>query len=251
MTIGVHLSGSCLSCARLAIRRLASEYPADSPQSTARSVEARPRHCEACPCLSDRRYNLRRVERSRPNVDGFQIGEHFRVCPRKATSAYLLAVQRSAPTRNVTPDCFSGNLCKVLSQRKHRKGERAACSAFAVITMAREHCQRYIDYAVTYLAANAATLKRQRQGHRQFSGPTAEKLYRLKIVTEILFALPLWFVPRPHNIPLSSSSAFFISSSLTTIVGRGTRRNIADAQAIESAKMADVSGSVVVEWPPR
>ena len=32
---------------------------------------------------------------------------------------------------------------------------------------------------------------------------------------------------------------------------RGTRKNIADAQAIESAKIAAVSGSVVVEWPPR
>jgi hypothetical protein len=54
-----------------------------------------------------------------------------------------------------------------------------------------------------------------------------------------------------HSIPDSSSSAFFINSSLTTTVCRGTRKNIADAQAIESAKIAAVSGSVVVEWPPR
>jgi hypothetical protein len=55
----------------------------------------------------------------------------------------------------------------------------------------------------------------------------------------------------PHSIPLSSSSAFAINSSLTTTVGRGTRKNIADAHAIDSAKIAAVSGSVVVEWPPR
>jgi hypothetical protein len=55
----------------------------------------------------------------------------------------------------------------------------------------------------------------------------------------------------PHSIPLSSSSAFLINSSLTTTVGRGTRKNIADAQAIDSAKIAAVNGSVVVEWPPR
>src|SRR5258705_8336265 len=55
----------------------------------------------------------------------------------------------------------------------------------------------------------------------------------------------------PPNIPLSSSSAFAINSSLTTTVGRGTRKNIADAHAIESAKIAAVNGSVVVEWPPR
>jgi hypothetical protein len=55
----------------------------------------------------------------------------------------------------------------------------------------------------------------------------------------------------PHSIPDSSSSAFFINSSLTTTVCRGTRKNIADAQAIDRAKIAAVSGSVVVEWPPR
>jgi hypothetical protein len=55
----------------------------------------------------------------------------------------------------------------------------------------------------------------------------------------------------PHSIPDSSSSAFAINSSLTTTVRRGTRKNIVEAQAIESAKMAAVSGSVVVEWPPR
>ena len=59
------------------------------------------------------------------------------------------------------------------------------------------------------------------------------------------------FVALPHNIPDSSSSAFLINSSLTTTVGRGTRKNIADAHAIESAKIAAVNGSVVVEWPPR
>ena len=51
----------------------------------------------------------------------------------------------------------------------------------------------------------------------------------------------------PHNIPLSSSSAFAINSPLTTTSRRGTRKNIAEAQAIESAKIAAVSGSVVVE----
>jgi hypothetical protein len=55
----------------------------------------------------------------------------------------------------------------------------------------------------------------------------------------------------PHNIPDSSSSAFAINSSLTTTVRRGTMKNIAEAQAIESVKIAAVSGSVVVEWPPR
>ncbi len=54
-----------------------------------------------------------------------------------------------------------------------------------------------------------------------------------------------------HNIPDSSSSAFLINSSLTTTLARGTRKNIADAHAIDSAKIAAVSGSVVVEWPPR
>jgi hypothetical protein len=49
-----------------------------------------------------------------------------------------------------------------------------------------------------------------------------------------------------HNIPCSSPSAL-INSSLTTTVGRGTRKNIAEAQAIESAKIVTVSGSVVVE----
>jgi hypothetical protein len=59
------------------------------------------------------------------------------------------------------------------------------------------------------------------------------------------------FVGAPHSIPLSSSSAFLINSSLTAMVGRGTRKNIAEAHAIDSAKIAAVSGSVVVEWPPR
>src|SRR5262249_9079192 len=51
-----------------------------------------------------------------------------------------------------------------------------------------------------------------------------------------------------YIIPDSSSSAFSISSSLTTTSRRGTRKNMAAAQAIDSAKIADVSGSVVVEW---
>jgi hypothetical protein len=55
----------------------------------------------------------------------------------------------------------------------------------------------------------------------------------------------------PHIIPTSSSSAFSISSSLSTMFRRGTRKNIVAAQAIESANIADVSGNVVVEWPPR
>ena len=47
-------------------------------------------------------------------------------------------------------------------------------------------------------------------------------------------------------MPDSSSSAFFTNSSLTTTVRRGTTKNIAEAQAIDSAKIAAVSGSVVV-----
>jgi hypothetical protein len=56
---------------------------------------------------------------------------------------------------------------------------------------------------------------------------------------------------RHHNIPDSSSSAFSISSSLTITVRRGTRKTMVEAQAIEITKIALVSGSVVVEWPPR
>jgi hypothetical protein len=55
----------------------------------------------------------------------------------------------------------------------------------------------------------------------------------------------------PYNIPDSSSSAFSISSSLTTTVLRGTMNNMVEAQAIEIMKIADVSGNVVMEWPPR
>jgi hypothetical protein len=54
-----------------------------------------------------------------------------------------------------------------------------------------------------------------------------------------------------HNIPDSSSSACSINSSLTTTVRRGTMKIIVEAQRIDIAKIAAVSGSVLVEWPPR
>ena len=54
-----------------------------------------------------------------------------------------------------------------------------------------------------------------------------------------------------QSIPCSSSSAFSINSSLTTTVCRGTTNNMVEAQASEMTKIADVNGSVVVEWPPR
>jgi hypothetical protein len=59
------------------------------------------------------------------------------------------------------------------------------------------------------------------------------------------------YVNAPHNIPDSSSSAFSISSSLTTTIRRGTMKIMLKAQATEMMKIADVSGSVVAEWPPR
>jgi hypothetical protein len=55
----------------------------------------------------------------------------------------------------------------------------------------------------------------------------------------------------PYNIPDSSSSACSISSSLTTTLRLGTMKSIVEAQRTDIAKTAAVSGSVVVEWPPR
>src|ERR1700761_108484 len=54
----------------------------------------------------------------------------------------------------------------------------------------------------------------------------------------------------PHNIPVSSS-AFSISASLTTTLRRGTMNAMVEAQAIEITKIAEVSGRVEAEWPPR
>jgi hypothetical protein len=42
-----------------------------------------------------------------------------------------------------------------------------------------------------------------------------------------------------------------ISASLTTTFRRGTMKIMVDAQSSEMVKIAAVSGSVEVEWPPR
>ena len=57
-------------------------------------------------------------------------------------------------------------------------------------------------------------------------------------------------LPR-HNSPDSSSSAFSINSSLTTTSRRGMRKIIVEAQAIDSTRMAMLSGNGVAKWPPR
>jgi hypothetical protein len=55
----------------------------------------------------------------------------------------------------------------------------------------------------------------------------------------------------PYNIPDSSSSAFSISSSLTTTLRRGTKKIIVEAQPIDRTTMAMLSGTGVAKWPPR
>ena len=65
------------------------------------------------------------------------------------------------------------------------------------------------------------------------------------LFSRFLFALV------PHSIPDSSSSAFSISSSLTTTSRRGIRKIMVEAQAIDSTTMAMLSGTGVAKWPPR
>ena len=56
---------------------------------------------------------------------------------------------------------------------------------------------------------------------------------------------------RPYIIPDSSSSACSISAALTTTSRRGIRKTMVDAQAIDNAKTAALSGAGVEKWPPR
>jgi hypothetical protein len=128
----------------------------------------------------------------------------------------------------------------LLHQADHRRAGRRRCAGQRVV----------VEIAISPVIARSGSdeaIHLSRRGKLDcFAEPVSGRR----------FALTRWLAmkeeaPSPYIIPCSSSSAFSISSSLTTTLRRGTRKNIAAAQATDNAKMADVSGSVVAEWPPR